>query len=324
MRSGCLFAYIWRVCFWVFIYSLSGYYINAQHLFVDFATGMLYNTAADSKFIQIDANWQLGKQLYSDFISCFSVSTVSRIPHIMHHVWLGSPLPGICEQLRDTWHIYHPSWQSILWTDHEENYRYGRLVTTIDELRNLLQEGCELRIVFDVRNFPLIHRKAYMDTQNFGERSDILRYEILHAFGGLYVDTDFECLKSFDIFHKACDFYVGIGYSRTYGLLNGLIGCAPGDRIIERCIKDLVGKLHPNDMSSVIGRTGPGLLTRSFCSELRSGYEGIAVGFPVSTFYPWPNWDRRNRDPLVVKSWIRPESYAVHHWHVSWQSNPYK
>lgn len=296
----------------------------SQAAFVDFETGMLPNTAKDEVFVRENGNWRLGKKLYTEFISCPAISDTPKIPHVLHHIWLGSPMPAVCVQMRETWYAHNPTWQGILWTDNEENYIYGLLVTSVDELHEALRDRKVQRIVCDVRNLTLAHWRAYNDTTNYGERSDIIRYEVLYAFGGLYVDTDFECLKSFDFFHATCDFYAGVGYSKTYGLLNGLIGCAVGDRIIRTCIEDLVGKAHPNDTSSVIGRTGPGLLTRSFFKAHRSGYQGVAVGFPVTTFYPWPNWDRGNNSSDVVQSWVCPESYGVHYWHVSWQRNQYK
>ncbi len=34
---------------------------------------------------------------------------------------------------------------------------------------------------------------AYDQADNYGFKSDIARYEILYRFGGVYVDTDYEC-----------------------------------------------------------------------------------------------------------------------------------
>jgi mannosyltransferase OCH1-like enzyme len=39
---------------------------------------------------------------------------------------------------------------------------------------------------------------AFDRASNFGEKSDIWRYEILFRLGGVYVDTDFECVRPFD------------------------------------------------------------------------------------------------------------------------------
>jgi mannosyltransferase OCH1-like enzyme len=194
-------------------------------------------------------------------------------------------------------------------------------VNSFEALHQILNEDKEKHIVFDVRHLKLINQDAYVVAKNYGERSDIIRYEILYEFGGLYVDTDFECLRPFDVFHCTCDFYAGLGYSKTQALLNGLIGSSVGNHIMKICIRDLVKRAEDDSNGCVIGRTGPGLLTRSFRNAFyHEGYNGVAVGFPVTTFYPWPNWDRWKKDPAEIKAWIRPESYGLHYWHVSWKN----
>lgn len=57
-------------------------------------------------------------------------------------------------------------------------------------------------------NFKLKNVEALKCAKNYGEKSDILRYEILCQFGGIYVDCDFECLKSFDGL-LMCRFFTG-------------------------------------------------------------------------------------------------------------------
>ena len=41
-------------------------------------------------------------------------------------------------------------------------------------------------------------------------KSDIARYEIIYRYGGVYIDTDFECLRPLDFLHYIYDFYTGI------------------------------------------------------------------------------------------------------------------
>ena len=40
------------------------------------------------------------------------------------------------------------------------------------------------------------NKLAFSLAKNLGMKSDILRYEILMKYGGIYVDTDYECLKN--------------------------------------------------------------------------------------------------------------------------------
>ena len=48
----------------------------------------------------------------------------------------------------------------------------------------------------DLKLMILKNQKAYSSAKNWGMKSDILRYEILQKFGGVYIDTDYECLQN--------------------------------------------------------------------------------------------------------------------------------
>lgn len=47
-------------------------------------------------------------------------------------------------------------------------------------------------------------QKAFDAAKNYGEKSDILRYEILFVYGGVYADVDVECLQPFDALAEVC------------------------------------------------------------------------------------------------------------------------
>ncbi|CAN0375651.1 unnamed protein product, partial [Ectocarpus sp. 8 AP-2014] len=91
----------------------------------------------------------------------------------------------------------------------------------------------------DIDAFGLENRGAYDAAQNFGQKSDILRYEILLRHGGLYVDVDFLCLGSFEDLHKRYEFYAGVSNTGTFELNNGLVGCRPGHPIM----RDIVNRI---------------------------------------------------------------------------------
>lgn len=44
----------------------------------------------------------------------------------------------------------------------------------------------------------LRNRMAFERAPNFGEKADVLRYELLYAFGGVYVDVDMQCVGTFE------------------------------------------------------------------------------------------------------------------------------
>lgn len=240
-------------------------------------------------------DWQDYARLYEQFIvtdRCFAQQ--ERIPKIIHHIWLGSPLPDRCTWFMETWKKHNPDWLFILWDD-----------ARVAQLR-------------------LVNQKAYDIATNYGEKSDIARYEILYRFGGLYIDTDFECLQSFDALHHCCDFYTGASVNSGGGsctCFNGLLASVPGHPILKRCIE---GILHhtsngSNDSSDIMNRTGPYHFTRCLNAAIAAGDDiGRCVPFPPTYFYAWPGAWRFNRNRDFIEQFIRPESLAIHHWASSW------
>lgn len=83
------------------------------------------------------------------------------IPKIIHQIWLGGPVPRKLEELSRTWRNQHPDFDFQLWTDEE------------------------------VRNFEFDTRDLYEQATCWGQKSDLLRAEILNRFGGIYVDLDY-------------------------------------------------------------------------------------------------------------------------------------
>src|SRR5262245_53320466 len=83
----------------------------------------------------------------------------SVIPRVLHQIWLGEePFPY--ERERETWRRQHPSWKLELWTEAD------------------VPGDLELREVANRLRQP-------------AERADILRLELLHRHGGVYLDADF-------------------------------------------------------------------------------------------------------------------------------------
>ncbi|CAM9778082.1 unnamed protein product [Laminaria digitata] len=134
----------------------------------------------------------------------------SLIPRTLHHIWLGSPLPEACARLRESWLSRHEGWTARLWGD------------------------------ADVEAFGLENQEAYDAAGNFGEKSDILRYEILLRHGGVYVDVDFLCLGAFDELHRHYELYAGVSNTGTFELNNGLVGCRPDHPIM----RDIVNRIR--------------------------------------------------------------------------------
>jgi len=232
--------------------------------------------------------WFLIKQLYDTYLLNPAYALQPRIPKVIHQIWLGSPLPARYKSLQQTWREHHPDWQYILWTERE------------------------------IEQFGLANYAAYAAASNYGEKSDIARYEILYRLGGLYVDTDFMCIQPFDTLHHLCDFFTGVAYGRVVSLYNGLIAAVPGHPVLRTCIESIAlnNNAGPSDMLAILQRTGPLFFTRCFFDVIATCTLRSVV-LPVSYCYPMPEDQRLCVDYAF---WLKPETIAVHFWHMAWLS----
>lgn len=159
-------------------------------------------------------------------------SGAERIPKIVHFIWVGPrPFPRESVENVRTWMAKNPEWTFNFWTDRN---------------RPLPCPGMKLRKVQDLKFLKL--KDCFAKADNPAEKSDLLRCEILYQEGGVYVDHDVKCFKSFDPFNKSYDFYCGIDMPNTSSLpscvftTNNLIGARPGHPILMHCMQNLVEK----------------------------------------------------------------------------------
>lgn len=233
--------------------------------------------------------WKKTRDFYKKYIQHdLQYFEEPRIPKIIHQIWLGSEFPEKYEAFRDSWLRMHPDWVYKLWTDS------------------------------DIEKLNLVCKDLYNKIENYGAKSDIARYEILYRFGGLYIDTDFECLKPFDIFHHTLDFYAGSYHADDFGIYNGLLAAAPESPVLKECIDRILKVSNiPKSPGDILNMTGPKLLTDSFIHIAFHKAERYVI-FPITYFYAWPWWERNNSNIDDIKAWIKPESFALHYWNVSW------
>lgn len=198
-----------------------------------------------------------------------------RIPKVIHRIWLGSAeMPPDYVRFGESWSEHHPGWEMRLWTD--------------DELP------------------PLRCPDGLERCRNFGEASDVLRYEILHRFGGVYVDTDVECLRPLDALIADANAFAA--YARPGVIGSAVIGAVPGHPAIDRTLDEVCAAAGTGQQ---VEATGPVALTR-----VLEGADDVQL-FGRETFYPLDYWEipftDRDEDALAG-------AYALHHWHATWQT----
>jgi hypothetical protein len=179
------------------------------------------------------AHLQLFKQMYEQRKGDLGAATgPARIPKTLHFIWIGPrPFPRESVENIRTWMAKNPNWTFCFWTDRQ---------------RPVPVPGMEIRMVQDLHFLKL--RDCYGKSGNYGEKSDLLRYEILYSEGGVYADHDVKCFKPFDVLNASYDFYCGIDMPYTSSLpscvytTNNLIGARSGHPILLRCMELLSEK----------------------------------------------------------------------------------
>lgn len=94
---------------------------------------------------------------------------IERIPKIIHYCWFGGkPLSEEVQHCIESWKKYCPDYE--IWRWDENNYDYTRILYT---------------------------KQAYQN-RKWAFVSDVARLEVVYRYGGFYLDTDVELIKSLD------------------------------------------------------------------------------------------------------------------------------
>ncbi len=258
------------------VYTLYGSVIEYSRLQVNFIKSQQSSKGESAK----NQLLYFLRSVYNKYIlQNLEYSDQERIPKVIHQIWLGSPVPEHYKAWQATWLLLHPRWTYVCWDEEK------------------------------LRNFPLKNRDIFERAHSYGVKSDIARYEILYQLGGLYVDFDMECLRSFAIFHHCCDFYACLE-PNAQRIGNAIIGSRPGNEVLAACLEQISrSNTQVTTLWDVVNTTGPGLLTRCFVNVMNS-YEHRYVVFPAGFFYP-EFFDDGSK-------MLRPETHAIHYWHGAW------
>ena len=237
-----------------------------------------------------DPRWSILEDMYyRNFIYASNVERQQQgFPKKIHQIWLGGPVPEEYKKWMDSWKEKNPGWEYKLWTD--EN-------------------------VWEV---IVPKRELFNSIEHLGQKSDYLRYHILNQFGGLYVDTDFECLKPFDSL-TYLDFLTGISYSSFVELYIGLIASVPNHPILTKVLETMeINKVKGLGWKTIFNTTGTYFFTKSFFEVVTKYMKGI-VALPTQYLYPFPNYARHYAKGNG-KAYVKDYSYAIHYWEVSWSN----
>jgi hypothetical protein len=193
---------------------------------------------------------------------------------MFHRIWLGKePIPREFEGFAQSWLHHHPGWSMRTWTD--------------------------------VALGSITNKAAVSHSSSVSGIANILRYEILFHFGGIYIDTDFECLHNLEGLLDEVDCFVALQAPDLAN--NAIMGAVPHHPFIRKLIEGLSSSARNLAGLPSIKQSGP-----YYLSEQLRGRSDVTV-FAPALFYPYQWHERWRRHENF------PEAYAVHHWSLSWR-----
>ncbi len=153
--------------------------------------------------------------------------------------------------------------------------------------------------------------EAYSD-RNFAFVSDYVRAFVLYNYGGIYIDTDVEVLKSFDEF-LGDNMFVGFEEGNFVGTC--VMGTEKGHEIMKSYLDHYENMTYFNEDGTKYTDTNVVLLTKLLDerglvrnNELQC-VDGVTV-YPRTYFSPY--------DYINGISYITDESVAIHHFAQLW------
>jgi hypothetical protein len=218
-----------RILMLLFLVSISAQAQNNNILLdVDFMRSMTDNNPKAEKFLT-------GDPKRSDYFKIFQENYEAKkpskmlynkeplIPKIMHQIWDGE-IPPLYQNYLDECKKLHPDWEFKIWDEGE------------------------------VEELGLIYKDLYDKMRSYVVKADVLRYEILYRFGGVYRDMDVKCLKPIGDLNHMYDLYASLDgpFTLKYTSVNiGLIGSKSNNPLFKNVLdsinRDMDGKIYAWD-----------------------------------------------------------------------------
>lgn len=199
----------------------------------------------------------------------------ARIPKTIHFIWLGSqPIPrhfksemddsDAADSIKDVHMKGTDCWNACMksWLDHHPP-------SSGWSIRLWTEREVEATFLGISSEYTMANRNAYeyaLSKQNYGLASDILRVEVLSAFGGVYVDIDYLCTAPFDDLHSAATFYCGASNVGCIEINNGLMGSAMGHTVTQRMISK-IGHWFDENVEQEEAKAAPAVAASVFLSS---------------------------------------------------------
>lgn len=218
------------------------------------------------------------------------------IPKVIHLCWLsGDPYPQKIQKCLDSWKKILPDYEIMLWDTNR----------------------------FDLKSSPWVEQA--FNARKYAFAADYIRMYALYNYGGIYLDSDVEVLKSFDEF---LDLPYFVGAENAGTIEAAIIGAEKGCDWIKACLDYYEGRqfikkdgqpdirMLPEIVNETIQKLKPicNLPSGTTIKELKKvDMQKEVYVLPAEYFSP-KVFDSRQ----VI---LTPQTYAIHHYQNSWFSH---
>lgn len=207
----------------------------------------------------------------------------------IHYCWFGrNPLPKLTLMCIESWKKYLPDFEIIEWN--EDN--------------------------FDIDLFSFT-KEAY-EAKKYAFVSDVCRLYVLNKFGGIYLDTDMEILKPFDLLETK--FLIGF---EDINYVNAGIIFSTKENHFLKVLLEKYQRINFNDyINKLSDITIPKIVTDELISMglvLNNKYQVLnneIEVYPSEYFYPL--------NYFTGKKEVTTKTIAIHHYDSSWMTSKQK
>jgi mannosyltransferase OCH1-like enzyme len=221
-------------------------------------------------------------------LSAMSPSSIYNIPKVIHRTWKTRDIPYdiFKKEWVDSWEKYNPSWEFRFYTD--------------EDIDRFMEE-----------NYPE-HLELLNSYDQHIKKVDAFRYFLLHRYGGMYVDLDFECFKPLDnLFCEGVNIYLQQNNPTVLRTTNSIMISSPGHVFWKHAIRRLAAER--NMSAGPPAHTGPHFLTRVL--EERE-YDDIEILKFRAYFFP--RWHKEKDIEIEDGYREREDVYGEHKFTRTW------
>lgn len=207
------------------------------------------------------------------------------IPKILHYCWYGSNMMPKNQQR------YIKQWKQLM-PDYEIRYwNNSNLPNDISYINTAFKAG------------------------NWANVSNYMRLYALLNEGGIYLDTDVEVLKPFDDLRQyPC--FLGIEDEERLIVNNAIMGAEKGHWFVQETLNMLEQKFDGKEKADY---SSPLLVTEMLKQYGFSKNNLDIIDIKIfSCVYFYPYYYTQS----AYSASITPQTYAIHHWHMSWSGKP--